>query len=342
MTARFLLAPLFLVLTCFIGCEDPQTCDCGDPAPFPGSIQIITGVPNDTLFIGPELLPSTPVIIILSSNNGTAMSGVAVDISLHDPTLGVLEFSDSLLLNTTDFLGRVYLIFRSFGEVGDQFIFASVGNISATRFLSIRQAPPQGTALSLTAVPQQLEAYADETVYSSITVRLVDNANRGIPNQSINISVNAGVLPAIPLTDSTGLIQFNWSFHDHFGSFWLVANSGVLRDSVNVEVFPYLEPPLLHVYLEPAVLWADSNESCMTRVTLIARDGFGQPILGTLPVLSFSGGVLTEPLPTDMHGETSLNWDFFNEFGTFMLAAEIEHHGITATDSAQVTVEYLP
>ncbi len=241
MYSKFLLplTTLILATALWTSCDDEQTCDCiGDPPRSVGAIQIVIGSPSDTLHFIPGDPASffVPVTIIVTDDRGQPFPGIKVDVSLANPSFGVIEFINDALLDTTNSLGRVETVFRTYGQEGDQVITATAGGVSISRVLVITNPEAPINNLRIYATPAVIVADSNELAQTLITCTIRDAGNRGVPNVIIHPHTNHGTFTAPYPTDSTGRTAFLWNFYNEFGIFSIQAQAGAHSDSVQVEV----------------------------------------------------------------------------------------------------------
>ena len=105
----FVLATILILLLFVAGCYEkygPGLPVIGDPGPC--CIEIVMG--TDTLYYLPGDSAYTTVVVILTNWDGNFSEGVKVAVALANPLIGILEFVDMELRDTTNALGRVELI----------------------------------------------------------------------------------------------------------------------------------------------------------------------------------------------------------------------------------------
>ncbi|MCB1059842.1 MAG: hypothetical protein KDB65_06415 [Calditrichaeota bacterium] len=128
----------------WLGCDDEDYRRETPPRSPVESIQIVTGTTNDplvttdTLWFAPGDSASTTVTVIVTDYYGHAVAGMKVDLSLANASLGVIEYVDETLRDTTNSVGRVNAVFRSYAQAGDQIITATAGGATSNRVLVIR------------------------------------------------------------------------------------------------------------------------------------------------------------------------------------------------------------
>ncbi len=333
-----LLTTLVLATTLWTSCDDEQ--DAPRPPRPPhynvGSIQIVTGVPNDTLYFAPGDSVSTTVTVIVTNRQGLAYPGVPVDLVLANATVGALEFTDSSLVDTTNQLGRVLAAYRCDGIAHDQIIAATAGDITAQRILVIREEGHiDPNTILLTATPTLLEADLNGFAQTRIDLTVRNESNIGIPNINALFSATGGRINFPPPTDSSGHTSFFWTFDNVFGEFWLTARAGAKRDSVMVRVQEAPDLYSLTVTAEPTFLLIDSSEEVHSQVTITLLDGFGQGRPNALVNISASGGIIPELPLTNANGQIQFNWAF-RGFGDYYLFAYYPEWGLR--DSVTVSI----
>ena len=284
-----LLTTLIAAATLWTSCDDDQ--DAPRPPRPPhydvGSIQIVTGVPNDTLYFAPGDSASTTVTVIVTNRQGLAYPGVPVDLVLANATVGALEFTDSSLVDTTNQLGRVLATYRCDGIAHDQIIAATAGDSTAQRFLVIRQSDFPVNNLTLTATPSIVIADSGEIGQTMITAVVRDGLNVGIANVLLDVTTFGGTVIGVTPTDSTGRTTFFWNFYNEFGVFTIRAQAGSLRDSIMVEVRlrehepePYAGEYIVTSSFPADTLWFLPGDSTYAPFVVNVYDTLGQPAPG--------------------------------------------------------------
>ena len=138
--AALIVAAISILLS-GVGCQQKTSTDTGGGGgDVVGSVQILTGVRNDTLAFLPNDSASTNVTVIVTDTRGLAMPNQKVNIALLDNDLGSIEFVDTDLKDTTNALGRVNCVFRVYNEAGNQVISATAGGVTAQVSIAVRQA----------------------------------------------------------------------------------------------------------------------------------------------------------------------------------------------------------
>ena len=95
--------------------------------PYPvGSVQIVC---EDTLYILPGDSGLTPAVVIVTNTEGHVMPGKEVNITLANPLIGMLEFIDTALYDTTNQYGRVEMWYRAY-HIGQNVISANCDGVS--------------------------------------------------------------------------------------------------------------------------------------------------------------------------------------------------------------------
>jgi len=225
------------ILLSSVGCQEKTSTDTGGGGnETVGSIQIVTGTPNDTLRFLPADSASTTVTVIVTDTRGLAMPGQKVDISLANTNLGVIEYVDAALLDTTNSLGRVNCVFRTYAQAGDQIIAATTGGFTAQRTLVIGELEGSINTVTMTVTPLQLEASPLEDDSAQVAITIRDAGNVGVPNVALNVSATGGRLTTPPVTDASGRTITWWYNNREFGNFTIYVRAGTKRDSAIVNV----------------------------------------------------------------------------------------------------------
>ncbi len=276
--AALTIATLAILLSS-VGCQEKTSTDNGGGGGgTPGSIQIVTGTPNDTLRFLPADSASTTVTIIVTDTRGLAMPGQPVSISLANTSLGVIEYVDDALKDTTNSLGRVNCIFRTYAQAGDQIIAATSGGLTASRTLVIRELEGSINTVAIRVTPQQLEAspLTDDSALVDITIR--DASNVGVPNVALTLSASGGLIATPPVTDASGRTTTWWYNNREFGDFWIFVRAGSKRDSARVNVTEV--PPVQGTLTVATSQQQIEADGCITAaiVTATLKNQFGEAV----------------------------------------------------------------
>ncbi len=217
-----LLLAALLAATLWFGCEDEGKIIERPPYPY-YSPQIVTELPNDTLRFFAEDSVMIWVTVIVTDGYGRAFPGQAVDISLSDPSLGVIEYTDYDLLDTTNALGRVNMLFHSFAIAGEQIITATVSGIVTKDTLTAIEVPRPLSGFTLASDRPHDTIYVapDSELVIHFTANFFDaDANPVSDYDGIFISSSAtgGQLERFSVI-SNGQATSTWSFHNEYGPF---------------------------------------------------------------------------------------------------------------------------
>lgn len=298
------------ILLSGVGCQEKTSTGGNDGTSGEvGSIQIVTGTTNDTLAFLPNDSASTSVVVIVTDTRGLALPGKKVDITLANPNLGVIEFLDTELLDTTNSLGRVNCMFRVYSQAGNQIISASSGGISTNRTLVIREADQEINSVTMIVTPENIEASELEDDSARVDVRIVDSGNRGVPNVALNLTATGGLLVQPPVTDASGRTTTWWFNNRQFGEFTIFVRAGSLRDSAIVTVAQVpRELGTLRVATDSRLVEADG---CITaaNITATLKNVFGEAVRGD--TIRFGAPVLGAVQPyaiTDSLGVATVNF----------------------------------
>ena len=71
----------------------------------------------------------TPAVVIVTNTEGHVMPGKEVNITLANPLIGMLEFIDTALYDTTNQYGRVEMWYRAY-HIGQNVISANCDGVS--------------------------------------------------------------------------------------------------------------------------------------------------------------------------------------------------------------------
>lgn len=176
-----LLLTAFFAATLWFGCDDDRMAPPPDGTDPDGSIQIVTGTPNDTLYFLHGNQATTEVIVILTDDRGLAIAGVDVDIALYDSSLGYIEYLDDELRDTTNSLGRVNMVYHSIGIEGNELISASREGQTAQRVLVVREFDPATFTVDLFFEPDTVYHSSGEFPASMLHVRVMSNGTIPVP-----------------------------------------------------------------------------------------------------------------------------------------------------------------
>ncbi|MCB1059149.1 MAG: hypothetical protein KDB65_02865 [Calditrichaeota bacterium] len=276
--AALIVAAISILLS-GVGCQQKTSTDTGGGGgDVVGSVQILTGVRNDTLAFLPNDSASTNVTVIVTDTRGLAMPNQKVNIALLDNDLGSIEFVDTDLKDTTNALGRVNCVFRVYNEAGNQVISATAGGVTAQVSIAVRQADEEINSVTMIVTPEEVEAseLADDS--ARIDLRIVDSGNRGVPNVSLNLTATGGLLVYPPVTDSTGRTTTWWYNNRQFGNFTIYVRAGSLRDSATISV---TEVPRVLGTLELTTSDREIEaDGCITAATITAtlKNVFGEAV----------------------------------------------------------------
>ncbi|MCB9366878.1 MAG: hypothetical protein H6508_06860 [Calditrichaeota bacterium] len=271
-----MMAALAMLLS-GVGCDNKSTGTTPTVGNI-GSIQIVLGTPNDTLRFVPGDSASTTVTVIVSDDQGRAMRGQKVDISLSNNNLGVIEWADENLEDTTNAQGRVNAIFRTYQVAGNQIISATAGTLTDNAVLTILPASNSVCDLRMTIADTLLEAnqYVEDS--TRIVLTLTDCEGKGIRDVALNIRANGGRLIEPALTDSGGRTTTYWYNNGQFGTFQVscdIADFHVQQDLYVQEIES--RPGYLTVTSNKLMVEADG---CVTaaNVTAVLQNQFGEAI----------------------------------------------------------------
>lgn len=176
-----LLAALFAA-TLWFGCE--ESCQDCHWHPDLHSIQIVTGLQNDTLVFLPNDSTSIlqlDVTVVVTNTNGTARQGEFVNVTLSDTSLGYL----TSLGDMTDSLGRAYYYYHYRIRQGTQVVTAYVGWSSASRVIQSIEVDPSTFTADLNFDPDTViysQGEADSTILS---VHVLSNGSTPVANFNV-------------------------------------------------------------------------------------------------------------------------------------------------------------
>lgn len=244
---------------------------------------------SDTVRYLPGDSAAAPGWVVVTDRYGRVMKGVQVSLSLTPPTVGLLEYANIQLRDTTNDQGRVEFIFRSYRRPGVGTIQAWVGTKSGSWTITVLQAENVVQNLDVRLSKTTLRVSASSEDSTLVIATITDSSSVGIPNVSLSLSADGGRFRALPPTDSTGKAQTWWYNNGQFGTFTITVTAASMVKSVNVEVVP-LPPTLGTLTLEtnlefPYEIQADG---CLTKAILSARlmDQYAAAVTGDTIIFS--------------------------------------------------------
>ena len=267
----------FLMVFAF-GCSEKSGTNTDGVNTGVGNVQIVTG--TDTLRYLPGDSASTPVVVIVTDMAGNVMQGEKVAVALANPLIGILEFVDTGLRDTTNALGRVDLVYRSYATPGKNYITAAASGRTAIDSIVVEPANVVVSQLMLQVNPEQVFASAVSEDSASVTVTLIDDTHAGIEGVSLSLSATQGHFIPLPPTNSAGSATTTWYIGPPEGTAYVTAQAGGLtaQDSVQIIAIPDVSGTL--------TLTADSYvgtaNNCVVPIllTAILRDQDGVGIAG--------------------------------------------------------------
>ncbi len=220
------LLAAFFVASLWISCYDCEDCHW---RPDLSSIQIVTGQQNDTLYFVPGDSAATTVTVVVTDEEGIPNPGQKVDISLSDPSLGVIEYTDPALMDTTNAQGRVNAVFRSYAIEGQVMISASIDGMTDIDTLVIRELTQAISSVTFETDCDSLVALPDRPDSCEICVTLRDVNNNPVVGVSFDMSATGGRFQIPPVTDENGRSCFYMYLDDGtFGDYCVIVYSDSL------------------------------------------------------------------------------------------------------------------
>ena len=215
-----LFAATFAALLWF-GCDDED-----EPEPPPHglpTVQIVPEIHNDTLRFFTEDSVYFAITIIVINSQGRAYPGQKVDITLSDPSLGVLEYVDPLLRDTSNALGRVNCRFYAHAQAGEQTITASAGGLVDTLAMTLIEVarPLSGFTLTSDRPHDTIYVAPDSELVIHFTAYFADgsgNPRTEFNGMFISSSATGGQLERFTVF-ANGLSTSTWSFLNQYGTF---------------------------------------------------------------------------------------------------------------------------
>ncbi len=272
-----ILLAAIAVLLSGVGCDEKST-GTNQTGRTVGSIQIVLGTVNDTLRFLPGDSASTSVTIIVSDDQGRALAGQKVNVSLSNNNLGYIEWADTDLQDTTNSVGRVNATFRTYARAGNQIISASTGGLTDNAILAILPASNVVCNVSMTIADTLLEAnqYVEDS--TRVVLTLTDCDARGIAGVSLDLRATGGRMMVPPPTDDGGRTETYWYNNGQFGTFTISVQVSGFNRSQNVHV--------QEIESRQGFLTVTSNklqveaDGCVTaaNITAVLQNQFGEAI----------------------------------------------------------------
>jgi hypothetical protein len=226
-----LLAILMIV---GFGCSTDKSSVTGGGNGDVGTVQVY--VYADTVKFIPGDSAQAPGFVVVTDRNGRVMRGVEVVLSLTPPTIGILEYANVSLRDTTNDQGRVEFYFRSYARPGRVTITAFVGTISGSDSLVVLESSSIVRSLTIALSKPVLRVSPVLEDSTQVTVTIKDSSNAGIPSISLRLNATGGRFPPLSATDSTGRAQ-TWWYNDHeFGTFTICVTVADLVRCIDVTV----------------------------------------------------------------------------------------------------------
>lgn len=237
MYSKFLFAALVALFAgmVWVGCDDENAPPHTVP-PLAGSVQIVLGTVNDTLYFLPGDFASTSVTIIVSDYQARPLSGMKVDISLGDANLGVIEWADPDLQDTTNSAGRVNAVYRTYARAGTQIITTCAGGVCDNAIITILSSEPPICNLHFEGC-DTLFVHPTFTDSCEFCFTIVDCMGHGISGLTPNVHATGGRLNLFPVTDAAGR-SCSWGTPTAVGYYCLSIEMGGFSDSTCVTVLP--------------------------------------------------------------------------------------------------------
>lgn len=318
-------AALLLTILMIIGfgCSTDKSTDPGSSVK---SVQVV--MDTDTLKFVPGDSAVSTGFVVVTDQNGVVMKGISVSITIT-PVIGLIEYVNTELKDTTDDYGRVNFVFRSYNQPGNLEVKATVGNVAGTWKLWVQEASEIIESLSIQLVPDVLRVPNSSEDSSLIIVTIKDSNSVGIGNISVILQATGGRMKPLGVTDSTGRAQTWWYNNHEYGQFSVTARVANLNSSATINVEPLGGLGSLHLESSLKVIQADH---CVTKAQIIAtlKDQYSTPVIGD--TIRFSTPGLGSAYPgvivTDSSGQAK---SAFCEYST---------PSSSSTDSALVIARY--
>ena len=123
---------------------------------------------------------STAITIVATGGyDDRPIPGVRVEVALANSSIGMIEYVDPLLADTTNSLGRANLIFHSYALAGDQIISAHAFGSMATATLTIREFDYATFAADFELYPDTVSL--NEWVQPNLQVHILSNGTIPVP-----------------------------------------------------------------------------------------------------------------------------------------------------------------
>jgi len=211
----------------FCGCDRDRAPYTGGDSP-PMSLMI--WMETDTVKFCPGDTATANGVVTVSSD-GRAFRNIPVDISVG-PNDGFIEYTNPVLRDTTDHLGRVTFRFQCFERTGVFDVVAKAAGGEGKWPLVVQRESEGPYCFHVTVEPDTLWLFPGQQDSSLVTVCLVDSARRnpiyypcwrhqGIEHVSLHLQATGGSFGPLPPFDSTSCSSTWWYFRNTSGTFYV-------------------------------------------------------------------------------------------------------------------------
>ncbi len=257
---------LMILMVLGLGCSTKSTTPTGGQGGV-GTVQIV--MPADTLRFLPGDSASAQGFVVVKDDAGRVMAGIKVNVELTIQNVGSIEFLGGQ--DTTDAIGRVYILFRTYGQVGPGYntIHAWVGSKEDNWTLWVQSAATVLASLRITLSKDALQVAPPLEDSVQVTVTISDSSHNGVPGITLPLRASGGRLAQLPATDASGRAQTWWYSNNELpGDYTLSVRAGGLADTARVHLT--VLPPTrgtLSMTTSKRIVHADR---CITRADIAA------------------------------------------------------------------------
>ena len=291
-----LLLLAFLMVFAFGCTEKTGSGNDGGGSGIVGNVQILMG--SDTIRYLPGDSASTTVTVIVTDQAGNVMPGVRVGVALGNPQIGIIEFLDTGLRDTTNAIGQVPMAYRSYATPGLNIISAVAGGRSDVDSVFAEEARDVVCLLTLTTSREFVYTSTSSQDCVTVNIAVSDCNHNGIANVSIPISATNGEVAPPPPTDQLGHTSTTWYLRAPFGMAYISAQAGNLTASDSVEIREVSSViGTLEVSAQSPISHADN---CVqpNMITAILRDADGVGVGNQIIRFAADGGYMLESSDT--------------------------------------------
>lgn len=239
--------------------------------------------------------------MILADGVSTSVIQASVRDSQNHPLVGtVVTFATTLgaitAQATTDASGIATATLTSLAIPGLATIRGAAGNVSGSTQVSFLASAP--ATISVTAMPSHLLADGASTMTIMALVR--DKFDDPLPDLAVTFATTAGAINHLAATNTQGVASVTLTAPTQAGPAIVTAEVGAIRGSVSIE-FNAGEPATLGLIASPASITLGESDNT-SRITLILKDAFGNPIPNYHMQLGAALGTIAPQVTTDSAG----------------------------------------